>query len=126
MTNTCGEGLAHHAALPARLSDLLSAVAGNLEAHVTALDPNDEQSKPEYAAYISLAGEHRAIESRLRALAGRMAACATLPMAKHNEAAMASAHVRQAFEGLVAEERALVELLQEWIAQHETMLRPAH
>jgi hypothetical protein len=121
--NTCGEGLAHHAALPARLADLLSAVAENLEAHLTALDPNDPQSKPEHQAYVSLSGEHRAIESRLRALAGRMAASATLPMANHDEAALASPRLREAFARLVAEERATVDLLQEWIAQHQAMLQ---
>lgn len=50
--NPCGEGLAHHAALPARLAELRSAVAENLEAHLTALDPNDSQSQPEHQAML--------------------------------------------------------------------------
>lgn len=36
---TCGQGLAQHATLPAKLADAFAAVADNLEIHLAALDP---------------------------------------------------------------------------------------
>ena len=121
--STCGEGLAHHSTLPAKMADLVAAVAKNLEAHLAAIDQRDERSRPEHDAYVLLIHQHHDIETRLRALAREMAGYAGLPMAVHDPEAMAAPGGRRAFEHLVSEERALVTMLQNWIAEHETMLR---
>ena len=121
MSNTCGEGLAHHAVLPARLSELLAAVAENLEAHLTTIDARDERSRPEHDAYIALASEHRALELRLRQLSARMAGYRALPMACHDSLALASPRVREAFERLVGAEAAVADLLATWIVEHRAM-----
>ncbi|MGH8310602.1 MAG: hypothetical protein ACRETX_12525, partial [Steroidobacteraceae bacterium] len=56
---TCGQGLAEHAALPAKLAELTDAVAETLERHQEALDLSDESSRREHAAYVELAQQHR-------------------------------------------------------------------
>jgi oligoribonuclease (3'-5' exoribonuclease) len=119
---TCGQGLAKHSALPAKLSALLAAVAENLEAHLTALDPHDEMSRPEYDAYLDLAKQHRELASRLRSTAEQMAGCRDLPMARHDPSAMASPRVKKAFEELIVQEQELLELLQEWVGRDRAML----
>jgi len=101
---------------------VLSAVAKNLEAHLTAIDPHDERSKPEYDAYVDLVRLHGDLASRLRTLAGEMAGHADLPMANHDPAIMASPHLREEFERLVRREEELASLLTTWVAQHRTML----
>lgn len=48
---TCGKGLAENSVLPAKLGELISAIAENLEAHMQALDRTDQNSRREYDAY---------------------------------------------------------------------------
>jgi hypothetical protein len=119
---TCGEGLAAHAALHDRLATLYTAVARNLELHLTSLDPDDEASRPEVEAYADLEEQHRAVAERLGALGGRMAACRDLPMADHNAEALMSVAVIDAFRELVAAQEGVVDLLQGWIRQEREML----
>jgi len=101
---TCGQGLARHAALPLRFADVLGAVAENLELHLTALDPNDRGSRPEFDAYVVLATQHRELESRLRALALQMEGYRDLPMAAHDMSVMTSPKMVHALERLAAQE----------------------
>jgi hypothetical protein len=119
---TCGQGLADHAALPAKLADVLAAVAANLEIHLSALDAKDKQSRPEFDAYVELSTEHRELESRLRALAVRMEGYRDLPMAAHDISIMTSPPAVHAFEDLVRHEEELAVLLQDRAAQHRDML----
>lgn len=119
---TCGQGLAEHAALHSRLSALLAAVARNLELHLTSIDPADARSRPEHDAYTELAGEHRDLEQRLSALAERMAAQRSLPMAEHDPGVLGGPDVLRAFEELIRREEELVALLQGWIATERAML----
>lgn len=121
--STCGQGLAHHAVLPARLADVFAAIAENLEIHLTALDPNDAGAKPEHDAYVALSTGHRELESRLRALAVQMAGYRDLPMAAHDMAVMTSPNAAQAFELLMVQEEALAALLQVRVEEHRAMRR---
>ncbi|HVR30618.1 MAG TPA: VOC family protein [Thermoanaerobaculia bacterium] len=66
---TCGQGLARHAAIPAKLGELLAALAANLDLHRATLDLDDEGARTEDAAY-------RALVDRFRSLAGELAAAA--------------------------------------------------
>jgi hypothetical protein len=119
--STCGQGLAHHASFPARLADVFSAIADNLETHITALDPTDKPSRPEFDAYVALATEHREIELRLRALSLQMERYRDLPMAAHDTAVMTSPKTDETFERLVQQEEALAALLQDRIGQHRAL-----
>jgi hypothetical protein len=119
---TCGKGLAEHSAIPAKLSELIAALAENLEAHQPTLDLTDERSRQELDAYVKLARAHRAIAAQLREAAEQMAGYRDLPMGRHDERALAGRSVLDAFGNLVRVERELVALLQASVAQHEALL----
>jgi hypothetical protein len=121
MTHTCGQGIAHHAALPRLMAEVVSAVGDNLDAHLTAI-ANDEVSRPEREAYAGLVNDHRDLAGRLRSLAQQMAGYANLPMANHDMVAMQSERMHRAFDELVSAERRLADLLRIWIDQHQQML----
>ena len=119
---TCGQGLAEHAALPERCADVIAAVAENLEIHLSALDPTDKRSRPEFDAYVALATEHREIESRLRALALQMEGYKDLPMAEHDMAVMTSPNAAEAIKRLIEEEESLGRWLKESVERYHHML----
>ncbi len=119
-TMTCGQGLAHNAALPAKLADVLDAVATNLAVHVIALDPADDAGAQEIAAYESLTERHRGAAAELRLIAEEMLGYRDLPPAPHDEQALRSPVVAGAFDELVRVEAELADLLaqraREWEA----------
>jgi len=119
---TCGKGLAQHSALTAALGELVAATARVLEVHMKALDLTDEHSKREYDAYRELASAHRRIAIELAETAHRMAGYRTLPMGRHDMAAMMSPAPRHAFAGFIEHEEALATLLQARLAQDKAML----
>ncbi|HUP38743.1 MAG TPA: hypothetical protein VM115_01380 [Vicinamibacterales bacterium] len=119
---TCGQRLAYHAALPAALANLMGAVAGTLEIHFTALNPNDKGSRPEFDAYVALSAEHRELESRLRALALQMEGYRDLPMAAHDWSVMTSPAAVQAFARFVEHEEHLAGRLRELVERHRAMM----
>jgi hypothetical protein len=119
---TCGQGLAQNAALPANLADLFGAVAEILEVHLTALDPTHKPSRPEFDAYVGLATDHREIESRLRALALQMEGYRDLPMAEHDMDVMTSPKTAEAFHRLIAQEEAVAALFKSRHDRYRQML----
>lgn len=122
---TCGRGLAEHSAIPAKIAQLIAALAENLEAHQPTLDLTDERSRRELDAYVTLAREHRAIAARLREAAERMASYRDLPMGRHDEGALGGPAVIDAFMTLVRVERELLALLHASAERHEAMLAGA-
>jgi hypothetical protein len=119
---TCGQGLAKNSAIPTKLAQITGSMAAVLETHMQALDSNDEDSQREHAAYLNLAQEHRAVTVQLRALAEEMAGYRDLPMGKHDQNAMSSRQVIDAFERFVAAERELLALLRARVEQDQRML----
>ena len=119
---TCGQGLAEHSVLPGKLSEVMEAMAETLEVHRTALDLDDETTRPEDAAYRDLAEQQRAAAAGLRAIAGEMAGHLDLPMGRHRIEALTSPEAVAAFERYVASERDLLGLLEQAVARHEAML----
>ena len=122
---TCGKGIAANATLPERLADVVSAVADNLEAHMTALDGSDPAARAEREAYASLLTRHRAVADELRAMSEEMADYRELPPAPHDPQVMRGATLREPFERLVETERELREHLDERIAREDEMLAAA-
>ena len=114
---TCGQGLAEHSVVPAKLSALVSAMADNLESHVRALDLNDQSSREEFEVYV-IAQQNREIEARLRETAALMAGQRALPIGRHVPAAIADPSVIAAFQKLVRVETELVELMQRVLETH--------
>jgi hypothetical protein len=119
---TCGRGLAEHAALPARLADVTEAMADNLQVHLTALELDDEPARQEHAVYLRLAEEQRQAAARLRAVAGEMAAARDLPMGRHDTQVLASPEVGDAFQRFVKAKRELLALLERMVEQDQRML----
>jgi hypothetical protein len=119
---TCGQGLAEHSVLPAKLGELTSAVAVILELHTEALDLTDGGSKPEYDAYRELVEKHRKAATQLREIARQMAGYRDLPMGRHDPKAMSSPAVVEAFENFVRLERELLALVETRLEQDRQML----
>ena len=119
---TCGQGLAAHAALPARLAEVTEAIASNLQMHMQALELDDEPARQEHAVYLRLAEEQRQAAARLRAVANEMAAARDLPMGRHDAQTMSSPEVGDAFQHLVTAKQELLALLQGMVEQDRRML----
>jgi hypothetical protein len=119
---TCGRGLAEHSVLPAQLAKVTEAMADNLQAHLQALELDDEAARQEHAVYLRLAEEQRQAAGRLRAVAGEMAAARDLPMGRHDAQTMASPEVADAFQRLVEAKQALLGLLQRMLEQDRQLL----
>ena len=119
---TCGEGLAEHSAFPARIADLLAAMAENLELHLGTLDPADRATQPERDAYTKLARQTRKIAGELGALAAEMAAYRDLPMGSHDPAALSSSPVVGAFAKFLKVEQELCALLEKSVGRGQQML----
>jgi hypothetical protein len=119
---TCGRGLAEHAALPARLAEVTEAMADNLQVHMQALELDDEPARQEHAVYLRLVEEQRQTAGRLRAVAGEMAAARDLPMGRHDQQTMSSPEVGDAFRRFVGAKRELLALLQRMTEQDQQLL----
>jgi hypothetical protein len=119
---TCGKGLAAHAILPAKIGAVAAAMAAMLEQHRTSLDDAESSGRAEDDAYRTLAHDFRAIASMLETTASRMAGYRDLPMATHDEAALATAEAVATFEALVNAERELLQQLQHSVEMYQQML----
>jgi hypothetical protein len=109
---TCGRGLAEHAALPATLAEVTEAMADNLQLHMAALELDDPAARMEHGLYLRLVEEQRQAAARLRLVGEEMAGARDLPMGAHDEQAMASPAVAEAFRRFVRARQELVGVLQ--------------
>jgi hypothetical protein len=119
---TCGEGLAEHSRVPAKIEKLLEAMAEVLEVHMTALDPTDEHSQREQRVYAGLAKKFRQVAADLGATATRMAEYRDLPMGRHDLQAMSGPQARESFATFVRLEQELLSLLEERLELDRVML----
>jgi hypothetical protein len=119
---TCGQGLAEHSLLPAKLGELTASLAENLEVHMKALDLNDANAKKEHDVYRRLAKECREAAAQLQAIGREMADQRELPMGRHDENAMSSPKVIDVFENFVKIEQQLLAMLQQRVGQHQKIL----
>jgi hypothetical protein len=120
--STCGQGLALTAELPAKLGELMDALAEVLAVHRKALDLADREAGQEDAAYEDLAGASARVGDQLETLGRRMASYRDLPMGRHDVRAMSSPEPREAFARFVAVEEDLLALLQRRIEKDRAML----
>jgi hypothetical protein len=119
---TCGQGLAEHSALPAKLAEVTAAVADILASHTKALDLEDDNAREENRVYQKLVDQHRRTAAELRATAEEMAGYWDLPMGRHDPQAASSPEVVGAFASFVRIEQELLALLQARLEQDRTML----
>ena len=119
--HSCGEGLAYHSAVPAKLSDLMASLAANLEQHAGAL-LDDAAARTEHIAYTNLVARAKDVAVALRSLGDQMSAYRDLPMGGHDVAKLSSPGAVRAFEHYVGVTRELIALLQTNNAGNEQML----
>lgn len=119
---TCGEGIAAHAALPAKLADLMTGMADTLAAHRRALDLSDSAGQQEDDAYATLIAEEAEIAALLKSAAQRMEGYRTLPMAVHDERTMNDSATLAPYARYVGLQRELLDMLRESIEEGESML----
>jgi len=119
---TCGKGLCAHAPLPEKIGALIGAMAEVLQNHTRSLDLVDENARLERDAYGRLVHEQRLIASNLDALAAEMRSYRDLPIAAHDESALADRESREVFASFVRIEESLLAMLQESAAEHRAML----
>lgn len=119
---TCGKGLAEHSVLPAKISELLDALAENLDLHLTTLDLSDENSKKEDDVYRMLVKEYSMSAAHLAKTARRMAGFGSLPMGRHDAKAMQDPKFFEAFKHFVKIEEELLQLLEMRVDQDRKML----
>jgi hypothetical protein len=119
---TCGQGLAHHSRLPARIGALTTAMADVLEHHMTSLDRSDANARREHDAYGRLVAQHRRLAADLQATSAEMASYRDLPMAPHDMDVLMAPDGRAIFERLVAAEEDLSALLESLLSEHRAML----
>jgi hypothetical protein len=120
---TCGKGVAANAPLPAKLAEMLTALADTLEAHRPGLDLDEPAGREEDAAYATLVDDFREITSRLKATSERMASYRTLPMATHDEAVMADPARMSPYARFIGLQRELAATFTASVVQGEQMLR---
>jgi hypothetical protein len=116
---TCGQGLAEHAVLPAKLGELTAAVAAVLEVHMQVLDVTDENARKEYEAYRELVAAHRLAAGQLATIAKQMAGYRDLPMGRHKMEAMRGPAVHQSFQAFVERAQELLALLQQTVERDQ-------
>ena len=109
---TCGLGVAQHAAVPAKLAEVIEAMADNLQLHMAALALEDDAARMEHSVYLRLVEEQRQTGARLRRVAEEMAAARDLPMGVHDEQELTSPAVAEAFQRFLRAREELAEVLQ--------------
>ena len=107
---TCGAGLAEHAAIPARIAVMFEGLAETLELHRRMLVLDDADARREDEVYRDLAARWKQIAGLVAQAAAQMAAQRELPMGAHDEAAWGEAHLR-AFEKFVKGQEEVLALL---------------
>jgi hypothetical protein len=120
---TCGKGLAQTSPLPTTMAELMGAMADVLDAHLPSLDPSDPASTREREAYRSLVEDHRDAARQLQAIGAQMAGYRDLPMGRHDKAVLGGPAAVSAFKRFVDREHALLELLQQRLADDHDMLQ---
>jgi uncharacterized protein YndB with AHSA1/START domain len=118
---SCGEGLAQHAGLPAKMAEQLAALADTLELHREMLNPTDEASKREDDAYRRLATNYRDISTQLGSTATFMAECRSLPACPHDTSVYGPRHL-EAFQRFVRIQNELFEMLRTARERDERLL----
>lgn len=120
---TCGRGLAHHSAVPAKMADYLAALAETLRTHLRTIDTSEATGAAEWSAYSELAEGYADLAGRLGSTAARMRGYRDLPAAPHHEEELADPVLMDVFARFVKIETELAAFLQESADQDQATLR---
>jgi hypothetical protein len=120
---TCGRGLAHHSAVPAKMADYLAALTRTLRTHLRTIDRSTAPGQDEWDAYRKLADAYADLADGLGTAAARMRGYRDLPAAPHYEKELADPVLTEAFATFVKIETELAALLRASAEQDQEMLR---
>lgn len=119
---TCGEGVAQHAAIPAKLGVMIEGLAETLTLHRKMLKLDDESARKEDEVYSDLAARWTEIARQVREAAELMLAQRELPMGAHDENAWGPDNL-EAFAKFVRAQGQVLALLRLAQEHDERMLR---
>lgn len=120
---TCGRGLAHHSAVPAKMAEYLAALAETLRTHLRTIDTSDATGQAEWDAYKELADGYADLADRLGTTAARMSGYRDLPAAPHHEEELADPALMEVFAQFVEVETELATFLMKSADQDQATLR---
>jgi len=120
---TCGRGLAHHSAVPAKMAEYLAALAETLRTHLRTIDTSDATGQAEWGAYRELAEGYADLADRLGTTAARMRGYRDLPAAPHLEEELADPALMEVFAEFVEVETELAAFLMKSADQDQATLR---
>jgi hypothetical protein len=122
---TCGQMVAKHAVIPAKLAEGAASVADMWEAHA-ALMGKDKESQAEAKGLRGIAKTHRAIAASLKKASEEMEKAASWPAAPHDMAKMmADPKLAAASKKALETHKEIAATLQKLIAEMEAMHKPA-
>lgn len=122
---TCGKGLAHHAAVPAKMAEYLEALTETLQTHLRTINTTTASGQDEWSAYRELADAFADLADGLGTTATRMRGYRDLPPAPHHQDELAKPVLMDVFTRFVRIETELAALLRESADQDQAMLRNA-
>lgn len=118
---TCGSGIAQHAAIPAAFAEMADGLARTFDLHRRMLRLEDAAARQEDEVYRELGEMWGRIASLVKEAAARMDAQRELPEAPHDESAWGPEHAA-AFEKFVKSQSHLLALLRIAAERDEQML----
>jgi uncharacterized protein YndB with AHSA1/START domain len=118
---SCGAGLAQHAAIPAKIAPMFAALADTLETHRAMIVLDGPDARLEDDAYRTLAASYRELAAQVEKVARQMASYRDLPPCPHDEKAFGAGQL-QAFQRFVGAQSELLELLRLAAEGDEAML----
>jgi hypothetical protein len=120
---TCGQMMARKAELPTKLSELITTVADNVEAHAKWMSASkDKAAKKEHDALMKVAKDHRQLAKQLTTTATTMTAQKDLPGTPHDPKTMDVAKMTELTTKQIKLSREMATLLNKDADEAEKML----
>lgn len=118
---TCGQMMAGMSVAPAKLSEVVTAVADVLDAHVALMEPQkDKATQTEIKALRAIAKTHRQLATDASKTAAEMKKAESVPGAPHDMSKFkADAKLNEASQRMLTKQKELVAVVQKMIADQE-------
>jgi hypothetical protein len=120
---SCGQMIASKAVLPAKMAELMTAVAETMDAHAALMIAGKtKEGAKEAKGLKKIAADHRALAKAMAKAQASMEAAAKWPNAPHDMATMmGDAKLMASMQKMLAAEKEMVALMQKDLAEMEAM-----
>jgi hypothetical protein len=119
---TCGQMMAAHAPMMAKMAELAEAHVAGTEMHLKAIDKKDKASKAEIDALTKDIKFHKDVGAKFKKAGEDMAKMKDMPACKHDDKAMADPKMMEAMMKMVKTEKELSEMMAKDVADAEAMM----